>query len=244
MLFYLSLIVYLRSSWGRDSRGYILNRNKTGYSHSNYAHFVSTACILRLSMKDNPCKLPPSISYYNTYNCYPDISDWPGVKNTSRRWINLTDTSRSISLKKKEFCRIADLNVNTPVSNSGVIYMDYLSGLTIGRISFGYNSSLIINTDRGAFNHIKLKKEFADDDSILSRLGYAYNGKDYILRKACIEDGYWVLVPDYKIPFTPEPTTYGAVVSLCLLGVGFWRKRKSRLTQSPKKPLGSDTRAA
>gem|GEM_PF-5889926 len=42
---------------------------------------------------------------------------------------------------------------------------------------------------------------------------------------------------------TPEPSTYGAVVSVCALGVGFWRKRKSRFKQSLKKRLGGDTRA-
>jgi len=183
---------------------------------------------------------PPSISYYNTYGCYPDISDWPDVKKRRRGSTILNNRNNKISIGRREMLTVSEISVD----GNGIVDMGDWAGITIDKLTFGHDSTLLFYVPYG-YNHIRLKKEFAEDDSILSRLGYWANSRDYILKRGCYENGYWALYPDYKIPFTPEPSTYGAVVSVCILGVGFWRKRKNRLKQSPKKPLGVvDTRAA
>jgi len=85
-------------------------------------------------------------------------------------------------------------------------------------------------------SHFALKKEFAENESILKKIGYVYGGKDFILERNYLCDGYWFLTPNFAVNWTPEPSTYGATISVCALGFVFWRRRKSRLTRS--QPLG------
>jgi len=168
---------------------------------------------------------------YNIDSCVPGLGD---ERHTVRSRVVLDEGNKSLVVSRKEYLHIKDLLVN----KYGVIHVKESSGVRIDYLHFGSGASLLFNNQEGFLSHIALKKEYAENDSIIKKLGYAYGGKDYILKRSYLCNGYWILDPDFAVHWTPEPSTYGAMISVCLLGVGFWRKRKSHLKQSLRKPLG------
>jgi len=181
---------------------------------------------------------PPTISNYNIGSCAPGLGD---ERHTIRSRVILDERNKSITVQKKEYLSINYLSV----SKFGVIHLRASSGVSMDYLYFDSGASLLFDNTEGFLSYIAVKKEYGENDSIINKLGYAYGGKDYILKRSYLCNGYWYLAPDFAAHWTPEPSTYGAIVSVCLLGLAFWRKRKSRLKQGLKKPLGcGDAQAA
>ncbi|WP_197456990.1 PEP-CTERM sorting domain-containing protein, partial [Cephaloticoccus capnophilus] len=112
---------------------------------------------------------------------------------------------------------------------SAMITMDWQATVYIADLDFKPGATLSFSGEYIVPGSVMLSKRFAEDDSILERFRFLSNGEYYIFERAYQGDGYWGLKPNLAVNWTPEPSTYGAIVSACVLGVGFWRRRKSRL---------------
>jgi len=157
--------------------------------------------------------------------------DWSNITDKSILNVNLGRGHESIETGVRERFFIYNLSVE----GAGVIYINMGSVVYIDGLNFSSEGILsFYDVAQYGLTAVALGEDLLKDDSILNRLKYVSNGKSYILeRDRIVLSRYWLLKPNFSVnwtpPSTPEPSTYGAIISACVLGLGVWRRRKSRV---------------